>query len=177
MFCSLCLLLLMFCLFVAHSDLYDIYMLVLLRGFLWSVNVYPLVAEHHKGPLLSGLHLRGASSAEVLQLPCGHAYHRDCISCWLLHRSTRCPLCNQPVDESHLVEITAYCGAPFMDYVMRTTVDDVWCCFMISYKWLWLYEYQYFYIIDICDLASGISPEDSLLIFQRLIPCHWPGTE
>lgn len=32
-------------------------------------------------------------STKLLQLPCGHAYHRSCASKWFTTRSRRCPLC------------------------------------------------------------------------------------
>ncbi|CAK9083883.1 unnamed protein product [Durusdinium trenchii] len=35
----------------------------------------------------------------VVQLPCGHGFHRECIAFWLLKRSPRCPLCMQVVDD------------------------------------------------------------------------------
>eukprot|EP00931_Biecheleriopsis_adriatica_P124301 TRINITY_DN9942_c0_g1_i2.p1 TRINITY_DN9942_c0_g1~~TRINITY_DN9942_c0_g1_i2.p1 ORF type:complete len:236 (-),score=38.55 TRINITY_DN9942_c0_g1_i2:75-749(-) len=32
---------------------------------------------------------------QLLQLPCGHAFHNSCVKTWLLTRSRQCPLCKQ----------------------------------------------------------------------------------
>jgi hypothetical protein len=32
-------------------------------------------------------------NTKLLQLPCGHAYHRSCATKWFTRRSRRCPLC------------------------------------------------------------------------------------
>eukprot|EP00448_Togula_jolla_P009973 CAMPEP_0170607504 /NCGR_PEP_ID=MMETSP0224-20130122/21090_1 /TAXON_ID=285029 /ORGANISM="Togula jolla, Strain CCCM 725" /LENGTH=260 /DNA_ID=CAMNT_0010932675 /DNA_START=72 /DNA_END=854 /DNA_ORIENTATION=+ len=36
--------------------------------------------------------------SHILQLPCGHAFHHDCISKWLTQSKRRCPLCFAHVD-------------------------------------------------------------------------------
>lgn len=37
------------------------------------------------------------SSDKVVELPCGHRYHRSCIAKWLLESRATCPLCGTQV--------------------------------------------------------------------------------
>eukprot|EP00440_Ansanella_granifera_P071397 gb/GFBE01077484.1/.p1 GENE.gb/GFBE01077484.1/~~gb/GFBE01077484.1/.p1 ORF type:complete len:251 (+),score=30.17 gb/GFBE01077484.1/:1-753(+) len=39
-----------------------------------------------------------APEEEVVQLPCKHAFHHDCVKRWLTSHNARCPLCMQKVE-------------------------------------------------------------------------------
>jgi len=36
---------------------------------------------------------------DIKSLPCGHVYHAECISKWLMERSTKCPLDGVSLDK------------------------------------------------------------------------------
>ena len=41
-----------------------------------------------------------AHDADVSRLPCGHCFHKTCVTKWLVYGSLRCPLCNHEVGRS-----------------------------------------------------------------------------
>lgn len=53
----------------------------------------------HCGELCSICYDEMDGKAEA-QLPCGHRFHRACLTKWLIRGSLRCPLCNHEIGEN-----------------------------------------------------------------------------
>lgn len=59
----------------------------------------------------------------VVSLPCGHAFHPDCISRWLTQCKGTCPLCNSVLDCKTSEDLIDVCGSKCKSILKNDTIS------------------------------------------------------